>query len=104
VPQFSTQTFQKEEQGRPSLIIGEATKKEKVTPSGTPASTKPKNNGIALQEQKGVIIPNVAARKLPKYLLFLDKMLRIFSGGKNDLIIETIKIITESKMKIFIVS
>jgi hypothetical protein len=33
-----------------------------------------------------------------------DNILLIFSGGKNDLIIETAKIITASKIKIFIVS
>jgi len=33
--------------------MGAAIKKESVTPSGTPAWTKPKNSGIAEQEQKG---------------------------------------------------
>ena len=54
-----------------SLIIGEATKKEKVVPSGTPACINPKNNGMAEQEQKGVIIPSNEAKMFPTYLFFL---------------------------------
>lgn len=43
------------------LIINEATRKEKVVPSGTPASRKPINKGVALQVQKEVTIPNSTA-------------------------------------------
>jgi hypothetical protein len=44
-----------------SLIIGEAIRKEKVTPTGIPASTKPMNSGTEEQEQNGVIAPRVTA-------------------------------------------
>ncbi len=36
-----------------------------MTPSGTPASTKPMKSGTAEQEQKGVTIPNEAAATVP---------------------------------------
>ena len=84
--------------------MGEATKKEKVVPSGTPAWIKPKNKGIAEQEQKGVIIPKSEASTLPTYLFLWDKIALIFSGGKYERIIETQKIITEIKISILIVS
>ena len=48
-----------------SLTIGAAIRKEKVTPSGTPALTKPIKSGTAEQEQKGVTIPRPAASTLP---------------------------------------
>jgi hypothetical protein len=44
-----------------SLIIGLAIKKEKVTPSGMPASTKPMKSGTEEQEQKGVTAPSPTA-------------------------------------------
>ncbi len=47
------------------MTIGAAIKNEKVTPSGTPALTKPMNSGTAEQEQKGVTIPRQAASTLP---------------------------------------
>ena len=87
-----------------SFIIGEDTRKEKVVPNGTPAWIKPKNRGIAEQVQKGVIIPNSEAVTLPVYLPLWDKMALIFSGGRYERIIETIKIITVSRMNIFMVS
>ena len=37
---------------------------ENVTPNGTPAFTKPINNGTAEQEQKGVTMPRLAAIQL----------------------------------------
>jgi len=42
--------------------MGEDIRNEKVTPRGTPASTKPMKSGTAEQEQKGVTIPRSAAR------------------------------------------
>ena len=39
---------------------------DNVTPSGTPACTKPMNNGTAEQEQNGVTIPKAAASTLAK--------------------------------------
>lgn len=50
-----------------SLTIGDAIKKENVTPNGTPDSTNPMNSGTAEQEQKGVIIPTKAAATFPIY-------------------------------------
>ena len=48
-----------------SLTSGLAIRKLKVTPSGTPAATKPMNAGTALHEQNGVITPSPAAITLP---------------------------------------
>ena len=59
--------------------MGEATKKEKVVPSGTPAWTKPKNNGIAEQEQNGVTIPSKEAMML---LVYLPPHQNFWCGGK----------------------
>jgi hypothetical protein len=84
--------------------MGEATRKEKVVPSGTPAWIKPKNNGMAEQEQKGVMIPKREAKIFPTYLFLRDNIALIFSGGKYERIIETKKIITKSKRNIFMVS
>ena len=41
--------------------MGEEIKKEKVTPSGSPALVKPMNSGMDEQEQKGVTVPSRAA-------------------------------------------
>lgn len=87
-----------------SFIIGEETRKEKVVPKGTPAWIKPKNKGMAEQEQNGVIIPNREARIFPTYLFLRERIDRIFSGGRYERIIETIKIITAKRIKILIVS
>ena len=47
-----------------SLTIGEAMRKLIVTPSGTPAATKPMNPGTAEHEQNGVATPSPAAARL----------------------------------------
>jgi hypothetical protein len=60
------------------LIIGDATKKEKVTPSGTPASTKPRNKGIALHVQNGVTIPSKEAKTLPVHSCFRERNFLVF--------------------------
>ena len=44
--------------------MGAEIRKEKVTPKGTPAVTKPMKSGTAEQEQKGVTMPRPAARTL----------------------------------------
>ena len=44
-----------------SLTIGLAMRKLIVTPSGTPAATKPMKAGTALHEQNGVTTPSQAA-------------------------------------------
>jgi len=59
---------------------------------------------MAEHEQNGVIIPNNEAKTLPTYLFLCDNMDRIFSGGKYERIIDTMKIITERRINIFIVS
>ena len=41
-----------------SFTIGAEIRKENVTPSGTPACTKPMNSGTAEQEQNGVTMPS----------------------------------------------
>jgi hypothetical protein len=51
-----------------SLIIGLAMRKEKVTPSGMPASTKPMNSGTEEQEQNGVTAPRVTAEERASHL------------------------------------
>ena len=77
-----------------SLIIGAAIRKEKVTPRGIPASTKPKKRGIAEQEQKGVTMPKVEAIILPVNRDLPSSDLRVLSAEKYDLIIPTIKTIS----------
>jgi hypothetical protein len=49
-------------------------------------------------------MPNSEAKTFPTYLFLCESMARIFSGERYDLIIETAKIITESNIKILIVS
>lgn len=65
-----------------SFTIGAAIRKLKVTPRGTPASTNPKNNGMAEQEQKGVRTPKSAAIILPMKVDFPAKAFLVFSGEK----------------------
>ena len=48
-----------------SLIIGEAMRNVKVTPTGIPASRNPMKRGMAEQEQKGVAIPSIPANTFP---------------------------------------
>jgi hypothetical protein len=84
-----------------SLIIGEAIRKENVTPIGIPASTKPKNKGIAEQEQNGVTIPSSDARTFPVKRDFPSSVLRVFSGEKYERTIPTKKIIRMSSSRTF---
>src|SRR5664279_4469798 len=84
-----------------SLIIGEEIRKENVTPSGTPASTKPRNKGIAEHEQNGVTMPNKAANTLPVNNDFPSNTFRVFSGVKYVRIIPTKKIINTSSINTF---
>jgi hypothetical protein len=48
-----------------SFTIGDAMRKLRVTPRGTPAATKPMNTGTAEHEQNGVTTPSPAAATLP---------------------------------------
>jgi hypothetical protein len=65
-----------------SFSVGEDIRKEKVTPSGTPASTNPINSGTAEQEQKGVSIPVSSAKIFPLAYVY-DLNISWFSQGEN---------------------
>jgi hypothetical protein len=67
-----------------SLTIGAAIRKDSVTPSGTPAVTKPMKSGTAEQEQKGVATPRAAARKLPTDSRLPASTCRVRAGVKNE--------------------
>lgn len=84
-----------------SLIIGAAIRNEKVTPTGIPASTKPKNKGMAEHEQYGVTIPSKLAITFPANNDLPSSALRVFSAEKNDLIIPERKITSISNNDIF---
>ena len=53
-----------------SLMSGEVIKKAMVIPMGMRAETTPTKRGIELQEQNGVIAPNIAPRKYPTPSIF----------------------------------
>ena len=82
-----------------SLIIGAAIKKEKVTPSGIPDSTKPRNRGMAEHEQKGVTIPSREASMFPVKSDFPSNAFRVRSGVKKLLMIPTTKMIRTRSSK-----
>ncbi|HMS91758.1 MAG TPA: hypothetical protein PKC87_06040, partial [Candidatus Absconditabacterales bacterium] len=66
-----------------SLTSGEVIRKEKVTPRGIHALRNPTNKGIEEQVQKGVIAPNIEAKKYSNQNnLFLLKKFLIFSMGR----------------------
>ena len=50
----------------PRSTRGEETRKEKVTPRGSPALEKPMKRGMEEQEQKGVTVPKSAASVLAR--------------------------------------
>jgi len=86
------------------LTIGAEIRKEKVTPNGTPDSTKPINNGTAEQEQKGVTVPSKAASTLPTYSRLWDRMRRVRSGENQERITATQKMMIVNSRKILRVS
>ena len=65
------------------MTIGAAIRKEKVTPSGTPAETKPMNSGTAEHEQNGVSTPRPAAMTWPTPAPRPESRARVFSGLKK---------------------
>src|SRR4030067_1993773 len=67
-----------------SLTMGAETRKEKVTPRGTPEVTNPMKRGTAEQEQKGVTTPSREASTFPADSRFPDRMRRALSGVKKD--------------------
>jgi hypothetical protein len=77
--------------------MGDAIRNEKVTPNGTPDSTKPKNKGIAEHEQNGVTIPSNDANMFPVKSDLPSRIFRVFSGVKYERIIPTKKIISVSR-------
>ena len=82
-----------------SLIIGAATRNENVTPSGTPAVTKPMNSGTAEHEQNGVTTPSPPARTLPTTSRRPDRIRRVRSGVKNVRTTPTPKTTSTSSMQ-----
>ncbi len=64
--------------------MGAEIRKEKVTPRGTPAVTKPMKRGTAEHEQKGVTVPSRAAIPFPANSLFPARKLLARSGVKNE--------------------
>jgi hypothetical protein len=71
--------------------MGAAIKKDRVTPNGTPAVTKPIKRGTAEQEQKGVTIPKSAAKILPTDSRLPANIFLVLSLVKNVRIIPTPK-------------
>ena len=65
------------------MTIGAAIRNEKVTPSGTPAETKPTNKGTAEQEQNGVTTPSAAAAILANPSRLPARSARVRSGEKK---------------------
>ena len=65
------------------MTIGAEIRKEKVTPSGTPAARKPMNSGTAEHEQNGVTMPRVAASTLPRPSRLPANSFRVRSGEKK---------------------
>ncbi len=82
-----------------SLTMGEATRKEKVTPKGTPAVTKPMKSGTAEQEQNGVGTPRRAARTFPTASRLPARIRRVRSGVKKVLRIPTPKTTSSRSMR-----
>lgn len=57
-------------------------RKEKVTPTGSPAPVKPMNRGMEEQEQKGVTVPSRAERVLAPSPRKRPRMRLLRSGGE----------------------
>ena len=62
--------------------MGEEIRKEKVTPSGSPALVNPINSGMEEQEQNGVTVPRRAANIFAHIPLQLPSIFFVLSGGK----------------------
>ena len=84
-----------------SLTIGELIRKAKVTPRGTPASTKPMKRGTAEHEQNGVTMPSPAAANDPGTRPRPASTGRIRSGGKKPRISVTTVTMPRSRSKTF---
>jgi hypothetical protein len=108
VPRYSAATFQPNSPNNStnatSLTIGAEIKNENVTPNGTPVVTNPMKSGTAEQEQKGVTIPNSAARTFPTDSRRPCKIARVRSGVKNERTIPTANTTSTSNISTFGVS
>jgi hypothetical protein len=80
-----------------SFMVGDETRKDMVTPKGTPDCSMPMKSGIAEHVQNGVNIPKQAASILPVNSCLWLNIALILSGGKKVRIIATTKTITASK-------
>ncbi len=78
--------------------MGAAMRKEKVTPSGIPAVTKPMKSGTAEQEQKGVTVPSRAAKTLPTDSRLPARMARVRSTVKKERMMPTAKTTSTSSI------
>src|SRR4030066_407544 len=81
--------------------MGAETRKENVTPSGTPEVTNPMKSGTAEQEQKGVTPPRRDASTFPADSRFPARMRRALSGVKKDRTIPTAKTTSVRSIRIF---
>ena len=66
----------------PKSTIGEEIRKEKVTPSGSPALVNPINKGIEEHEQNGVTVPSSAEIQFAPIPLNRPRIFLVLSGGK----------------------
>jgi len=86
------------------LTIGAEIRNENVTPSGTPASTKPRNSGTAEHEQNGVTTPSSAAITLPTASRLPASVRRVRSGVKKVRMMPTPNTTSTSSISTFGVS
>src|SRR3989304_3571174 len=81
--------------------MGAETRKENVTPRGTPEVTKPMKRGTAEQEQNGVTTPSNAANMFPADSRFPARIRRALSGVKKDRTTPTAKTTSVRSIRIF---
>ncbi len=87
-----------------SFTMGEAMRKLRVIPSGTPAATNPMNAGTAEHEQNGVTTPSPAAATLPRPSLRPPRSARVRSIVTKLRSTVTMKMIPPRRSRIFVVS
>ena len=81
------------------MTIGAAIRNDSVTPSGTPAWTKPMNSGTAEQEQNGVTMPRLAASTLANPSVRPASSARVLWGVNQELIIPIFRLISKSEIR-----
>ena len=85
-PTYKSAIFQPKSENNMAIttasLNGAEIKYENVTPKGILACKNPKKSGIALQEQKGVIIPKIEAKICPTILFYPFKYNIKKSRGK----------------------